>query len=369
VRPAARYVPQLDGLRGIAIFGVLLFHAERFALGWTGIVLFFVLSGFLITGILLDGRRKAAYFRNFYARRALRIFPAYYLVLGLTWWVKRDFTVSGLDVVIDAPALEWAWYLVYLQNYWLGVHWFSTPLARLLNFTWTLAVEEQFYLIWPLLVYFLSARALLTLCGVLVLSAPLARAGMLWATGNPMLTLAALPSHLDSLAVGAAISLMWSDERLRDFVSRRAAALLLLGAGVPLAILVGWHGVDAYAVTNNWMRLPGNAMFVSLLSLTFGAVLVLSLSGASWWSAALRWAPLSYLGKISYGVYLYHTLVYFLVLGAYRIWVFFPLPGMRIDPWHKALIIVCQIGTTVLLAAASYRYLERPLLALKERFR
>ena len=149
--PSARYLPQLDGLRGLAIFGVLLFHIGRFDLGWTGIVLFFVLSGFLITGILLDGKERAAYFRNFYARRALRIFPAYYFVLGLTWWIKRDFTVSGLESGIESAVPEWTYFLLYVQNYWMGEHWFRTPLSRFLGYTWKLAVEEQFYLVWQLL--------------------------------------------------------------------------------------------------------------------------------------------------------------------------------------------------------------------------
>jgi peptidoglycan/LPS O-acetylase OafA/YrhL len=365
------YLPQLDGLRGLAILGVLVFHTGRFSLGWTGIVLFFVLSGFLITGILLDGKQRPAYFRNFYARRALRIFPAYYLVLGLTWWIKRDFTVSALEAGLGSSVPEWTYFLVYAQNYWMAAHWFGTPLSRLLGFSWTLAVEEQFYLVWPLLVYFLGARALLLLCAVLVAAAPLLRMWILWASDNPMLTLASLPSHLDSLAIGAAICLMWRDAHLRDWLNRRVGATLFVAAGIPLALLVGGTGFAPYALTSRlqWMRLPGNEWFLTLISLVFGAVLILALSGPRRLTSAMAWRPLRALGKISYGAYLYFTLAYFLVATAYRVSVSFPLPGTPIGDWDLLAINAVQMVLTVAMAAASYRYLERPLLTLKERFR
>jgi len=371
VKPSTPYLPQLDGLRGLAIFGVLLFHIGRFDLGWTGIVLFFVLSGFLITGILLDGKERPAYFGNFYARRALRIFPAYYFVLGLTWWIKRDFTVSGLEAGIESALPEWTYFLLYVQNYWMGEHWFRTPLSRFLGFTWTLAVEEQFYLVWPLLVYFLRARALLLLCAALVAAAPLLRMWILGATDNPMLTLASLPSHLDSLATGAAICLMSRDARLRVWLSRRAGAALLAAAGIPLAWLVAATGLAAYGLNARlqWMHLPGNAWFLTLISLVFGAVLILALAGTPRLAPALAWAPLRALGKISYGVYLYHTLAYFLVSTAYKVSVSLPFTGSHIGDWDMLAVHAAQMTLAVAMAAVSYRYLERPLLALKERFR
>jgi len=366
-----RYVPELDGLRGLAIFGVLLFHTGRFSLGWAGVVLFFVLSGYLITGILLDGKERPAYFGNFYARRALRIFPAYYVMLALTWWIKRDF-IAGADAAAMQPALpEWTYFLVYAQNYWLGMNEFGTPLSRLLGFSWTLAVEEQFYLAWPLLVYYLRPRALLLVCAALVCAAPLLRMGMLSASDNPMLTLASLSSHLDSLALGAAICLMSRDARLRGRLSRRAGTMLLAAAGIPLVLLVVATGLDSYDLTSRlqWMRLPGNTWFLTLISLVFGAVLILALGGSPRLASFLAWRPLRGLGKISYGVYLYYTLVYFLVSTVYKVSVFLPLSGSRVGEWDLLAINAAQMVLTVAFAAVSYRYLERPLLALKERFR
>lgn len=365
------YIPQLDGLRGLAILGVLLFHTGRFSLGWTGVVLFFVLSGYLITGILLDGKQRPAYFGNFYARRALRIFPAYYLMLGLTWLIKRDFTLSPMEAEMPSALPEWTYFVIYLQNYWMGLHGFGTPLSRFLGFTWTLAVEEQFYLVWPLLVYRLRPRVLLLFCLTLIAAAPLLRMWMLWASDNPMLTLAALPSHLDSLAMGAAICLIARDARLRIWLNRRTGAALLLAAGTPLALLVWATGLAPYALTSRlqWMRLPGNAWFLTLFSLASGAVLILALSRISPLSSALSWRPLRALGKISYGVYLYYTLGYFLVSTVYKVSVFLPLPGTHPGEWDLLAINAAQMALTVAMAAVSYRYLERPLLALKDRFR
>lgn len=369
--PAARYLPQLDGLRGLAILGVLLFHTGRFSLGWTGVVLFFVLSGYLITGILLEGKERPAYFGNFYARRALRIFPAYYLVLGLTWWIRRDFTLIPAETGVPPTLPEWTYFVLYVQNYWMAAQSFGTPLSHLLGFTWTLAVEEQFYLAWPLLVYFLRPRALLLLCAALVGAAPLLRMGILMASDNPMLTLASLPSHLDSLALGAAICLMSRDARLRGWLTRRSGAALLFAAGIPLGLLVAATGLAPYALTSRlqWMRLPGNAWFLTLVSLLFGAVLILALGGSARLSSALSWRPLRALGKISYGVYLYYTLAYFLVSTAYKVSVALPLPGSGLGAWDLLAVNAAQMALTIAMAAASYRYLERPLLALKERFR
>ena len=367
--PGARYIPQLDGLRGVAIFGVLLFHAELFSLGWTGIVLFFVLSGFLITGILLDGKERAGYFGRFYARRALRIFPAYYFVLGLTWWMKREFTLSAPDPQIVSAVPEWIYFVLYVQNYWMAAQWFQTPLSHLMGFSWTLAVEEQFYLIWPLLVYFLGPRTLLLLCAALVAAAPLLRIGIVWASDNTLLAFSSLPAHLDSLAIGAAICLVSRDARLRIWLTRRSGGVLFVAAGIPLALLVGATGVAAYAATNQWMPLPGNMWFLTLASLVFGAVLILVLSGATRLSEAMNWRPLRLLGKISYGVYLYHTLAYFIVATVYNVSVFLPLPGSPMSGWEIVAIRATQIVVSIAMAAASYRYLERPLLQLKERFR
>ena len=142
----------------------MLFHVDgrSFSLGWTGIVLFFVLSGYLITGILLDAKGEQHYFRNFYVRRTLRIFSAYYLLLLLTFVALYLLAPSHRPWA--ATPWKWSYFLLYVQNYWMGSNAFQISLSSLLVHTWTLAIEEQFYLIWPAVVYSLNRKALGVLC-------------------------------------------------------------------------------------------------------------------------------------------------------------------------------------------------------------
>jgi peptidoglycan/LPS O-acetylase OafA/YrhL len=155
-----------------------------FSVGWTGVILFFVLSGYLITGILLDAKGSGGYFRNFYIRRALRIFPAYYLVLLLT--AATIYIVAPTSPVFGPGAFEWNYFIFYVQNYWLGIQAYQTPLAGILGHTWTLAIEEQFYLIWPAIVYFLGRRALVVFCIALLVLSPIVRVWILQSNRQPV---------------------------------------------------------------------------------------------------------------------------------------------------------------------------------------
>ena len=174
----------LDGLRGLAVLAVVLYHATLLApgtgatgrtllaaarLGWAGVDLFFVLSGFLITRLLVESRGADNYFRVFYARRLLRIFPLYYVSLLV------------LVLLFRVPGGESLWYWLYASNVKATLSgWPSAPLSHF----WSLAVEEQYYLVWPLAVSLLSRRALVSLCAGLVVLVPAARAGA-WVLGVP----------------------------------------------------------------------------------------------------------------------------------------------------------------------------------------
>ncbi len=203
---------------------------------------------------------------------------------------------------------EWTHFAFYVPNCWMGLHGFGMPLLR----TWILLASD-----------------------------------------NPMLTLAALLLHLDSLAMGAAICLMSRDARLRTWLNRRTGAALLVAAGIPLARLVWLTGLAPYALTSRLqrMRLPGNAWFLTLFLLVCGAVLILALRRVSRRSSALTWRPLRALGKISYGVYLYYTLGYFLVSTMYQVFVFLPLPGIYPGEWDLPAINAAQMALTVAMAA------------------
>lgn len=175
-----KHLPQLDGLRGIAILIVLLGHVLvfHFGLGITflgplppiGVDLFFVLSGFLITRILLESRHQVHYFRNFYARRALRIWPLYFVALAVIFTVTNH---RIAQLTFDQNRVHWPVFVVYVQNLAYRQASQMGPLA--LAVTWSLAVEEQFYTIWPMLVRWLSVRGLTITLLIIVAIAPLAR--------------------------------------------------------------------------------------------------------------------------------------------------------------------------------------------------
>ena len=155
-------IPQLDAVRGLAILVVMLhnispkyplFHSDKlFTDGWMGVDLFFALSGLLITGILLDTKQSAGYFKNFYVRRCLRIWPLYYSLLFFMFVVVRFLNPSEYHVVVQTSSPWWAFPL-FLQNFLLPI---STNAAGPLGVTWSLAIEEQFYLVWPVVVRFCS---------------------------------------------------------------------------------------------------------------------------------------------------------------------------------------------------------------------
>ena len=195
----ARYIPELDGLRALAIVGVLLFHLHvpGAEFGWAGVQLFFVLSGFLITGILLNSKARSDYFSRFYVRRTLRIFPIYFLLLGLVlvYALLRRLPYSGFP-----------WYAFYFQNYYIGWTSNHTQFPGLFAHTWSLAVEEQFYLLWPLIVWVLSPRSLIAFCCMLIVGGLTFQIAVGAITMNHFLADAALPSCAAALALGALLA-------------------------------------------------------------------------------------------------------------------------------------------------------------------
>ena len=218
--PPPSHWPALDGLRGTAILAVLVCHYASLLprtpavglleIGWAGVDLFFVLSGFLITGILLDARGTPNYFRNFYARRALRIFPLYYGFLVVTLLVSLVVRLApgasheGIRHLWAAQPSLWT----YTVNYWIPTQTGWNPWSEMVIPLWSLSVEEQFYLVWPLVVCRLSERGLVRLCvgivaGALLLRLSLTAAGVDWSW-----LYFVTPARADSLAAGALLALL-----------------------------------------------------------------------------------------------------------------------------------------------------------------
>ncbi|HEY4300988.1 MAG TPA: acyltransferase [Candidatus Didemnitutus sp.] len=338
-----KHINGLDSVRALAVLSVIFYHLgwPAFAYGWSGVTLFFVLSGFLITRILLGNRsaRPMAFFGTFYLRRTLRIFPLYYLYLAVVFaWCRFFGTHAG----------GWLYFITYTQNYYLGGNGFSLSPGQELVHTWSLAVEEQFYLLWPLAVYFIPK---LWLRNVIILLVPASAISQYYLnTHTHVVAFAPLSSNLAPLCLGAALALPTDGAgRLKTL-----ATVMLAVGGLYLAGLFLWpaHFSAGHSVDLN----ASNPSFTTALAVFF--------AGLVGWVAStnvrlLEWSPLAYIGRISYGLYIWHAWALYLVHAAlYNRW----MPPLR-DIWLDAI----RLGLTFSIAVLSYHLFERPLLRLKDR--
>ena len=304
------HLPGIDGLRALAVLGVIFFHlhVSAFFLGWSGVWLFFVISGFLITGILLEAKDRPFYFKNFYARRALRIFPIYFVCLGLLsvgaqWFAKRP--VEGLG-----------YYVFYVQNYYLASTHFEPAFPAAFNHTWSLAVEEQFYLFWPLVVRYATARVLKWICLLAIALAPLARFLLVSITGNPYTAITPLVADVDALAIGALIA-VWLrgdparvQKQLSNRAFKRGCEMAFLFLSLTLLAIILTHNPRNYWTPTKWLQEPNiNIVLTSLLSTVFAILLLHFVLWDSWMRRLMENRWISHLGKISYGIYMFHGLV------------------------------------------------------------
>jgi len=346
--PAGSYAyrPQIDGLRALAVGGVLLAHffAQHLPTGQLGVRLFFVISGFLITERLLDARAAVAAGRGtaaaeigrFFLRRVLRIFPAYYVLLT----VLLVFDAGGIRA--SAP-----WHLFHASNLWFARtdDWQPWVVAHF----WSLSIEEQFYLVWPWLIVLLPSRFLkpaviaTVVAGiafrVAVLSTPLA--------DGPVAIWVVTPAALDPLGLGALMALAARQGRTVAAFRRLAIPALLLWLAIDGAVRAGW--------------LTGSLTLSYAVQTTICAVCFAGLvaraheNRADWFGRTLACRPLVAMGRISYGIYLFHMPVLALLLLAQ--------PGL--DYGLRRLVL--GAGATILVATASWFLLERPFLRLKNR--
>jgi peptidoglycan/LPS O-acetylase OafA/YrhL len=368
-------IPALDGLRGIAIILVLLHHFTYYRptagldarLGdvlfffWTGVDLFFVLSGFLITGILLDSRGRERYFSTFYARRFLRIFPLYYLVLFLAFVVVPEFpalhtVVLGQEGEIDLPP-QWPYWL-YLTNFSIAeggwVHGW-------VDVAWSLAIEEQFYLVWPLLIWLCPPRVLPVLCALILISQPVAR---IYAReiDMPVLSIFVLPwFRLDGFAVGALLALAQRSGHMPLLARWAGAVAIAAVAGIIYCTIMGGH--------TWWWNRPMQQYGYSLIAIAGGAMLAAAIGrpAQSRWPRMLSAPWLRAFGKYSYGLYLIHPPV----MRVVREFVFDPLEYERfgLGPWIAQVVYyAAATSASFALAWLSWNAYESPILRLKERF-
>lgn len=357
---ARNYIPGFDGLRALAALAVIGFHLQipGFSLGWAGVNLFFVLSGFLITRILIQSRSSPAFFRRFYFRRVLRILPIYYLGL---------LVVLAVGTIKHWNLTDWPWYVFYAQNVRLAETAFFPHFPALFNHTWSLAEEEQFYFVWPLAVWILSRKGLWVLVICLIIFAPACRWVAIEFTGNPFAVFALLQCIIDALAWGAAAALF--SDRIQEWkvhlIFRR-----IVGVLITLVTLCGGLALTR-GLSNFWSPLnyllnwETGVLFFGLLGPLFASLLlVVHLRGAEWLVTALEWTPLRNLGRISYGLYFYHWPVILLVSGILgRITSHFS----SLAPAGSTVLALLTVAITVGISSTSYHFIEKPFLNLKHR--
>lgn len=361
-----RRIPALDGLRGVAILAVLAWHyvastapwdaawarAARAALAyaWTGVDLFFVLSGFLIGGIVLDQRRAPNFFRVFYARRALRILPLYWLVLGAfaasaAWLAPRLAPAAAQWLHANPHPLPT--YLAFGQNVATALFRPGVAEPGWVNVTWSLAVEEHFYVVVPLAMVLLPARAVPWALAAAIAVVP----GVRWLVSTRLGDSAVYgftPCRVDALVLGVLCAWALRQRAFRTALRPRLAG----GAAALLAVaLVAAQVVD---VGRAWPVLG-----YSVVAALYACVLLLAVSlERGPMGALLRWRPLQRVGTLAYGLYLLHQpvngLAHALLLGA----------APSLGSARAAAVTAGALAATFALAELSWRLVERPLVAL-----
>ena len=366
--PAAQRIIELDGIRGLAVTLVVFYHyfsavppraSNRFlahfqglfAMGWSGVDLFFVLSGFLIGGILLDEKESPRYFQTFYLRRFHRILPLYYAWIAI-FFVLAVTSFSHLPAPLTLGPIRWTLvpiYVFFVQNTvskqlpGFSSQWFGA--------LWSLAVEEQFYLVAPLLVRFLSRRNLVKLLSLTIVGAPLLRAAVFhW---YPVHTAAYVLTacRADALALGVLLAVIWRDDasraRLQDH--RKLFLTILFGLLICVVYIAAWHP-SPYTFFASICGLSCVDFFFA------GALLLAIWQREGYWAAICRIPILRALGRISYCVYVIHL--------ATNAFCHALLLGSREDissPASFGVTLVAGVATCA-LAKISWRYFEAPLL-------
>ncbi|PCI52948.1 MAG: hypothetical protein COB36_13895 [Alphaproteobacteria bacterium] len=361
------HYPALNGLRALAVLGVLIahcamiaaigapaetlyqsFHLKVMGVGWVGVDLFFILSGFLITGILLDTSEKKNCLRKFYIRRTLRIFPLYYFVLFLYFAIT--YLLDNLEHFGAADIM----YFLYIGNWdeWAG---FDRPYA--LRHLWSLAVEEQFYLIWPAL-FMISSKYNLAkhVCISTIIVMVLFRIAFVWFDYHEYIYHITI-TRGDSLLAGALLAIIIKEKGLHYFNISKSLCALVIGCIIVATL--------AYINGSFSGKTPLILMFgLPSLFLIFVPIILLTflLPRSHMFQRVLSSPILTFMGKISYGMYVYHWFVIILIYNLNLI------PIESYSFWSRqALFLAYATPITIMLSWISYEYIERPILGYKDK--
>ncbi len=383
---AAAHIPELDGLRGIAIFLVVTCHyfyfgdlnyhglgllrnffahlTSLFAIGWSGVDLFFVLSGFLIGGILLEARASPHLFRIFYLRRFYRIIPIYYVWI-LAYVLVMATAGPFLRAHVQGGNLPDARYqvlaqLLFLQNF--GILGYAPIAYAWLALTWSLAVEEQFYLVAPIVIRYLSKPSLRKFLAAVILGAPPLR--LFFYYRFPRLTTALpvaytlTPCRADALAMGVFTALLWRDDTVRAWlrVHRRLFYGLVGTFALGMMVLGKWFP-SPFSIVQTSVGYTWNALFYS-------SVLLLAIAepaGLTAWLLRVPW--LRELGRVSYCVYLIHLAVSLIILALLRAAIG-TLDGLEI-----CVSNVLAAALSYISARMSWTHFEHPIVRIGHSFK
>jgi peptidoglycan/LPS O-acetylase OafA/YrhL len=376
---AGAHLPALDGVRGIAILLVMALHffstagaahsggadaAERIVLkftgtGWVGVDLFFVLSGFLITGILFDGRGGRGYFRNFYARRVLRIVPLYYAFLALAF-IVLPLATRGSWVV---PIADQAWYWAYLPDpRSLTGGGPANAFHGATGHIWSLMIEEQFYLLLPAVVALpLSRRQLMFACAVCAVTAFVIRCGIVLSGTNPAAAYRLMPARMDALAIGGFVALAARSPHDLALLRRWGRPALVAAAALLCALVVRSGGLPP---AGPWVQTIGyTAIAVASAVLIISAIVPLQPGRRR----VLLFRPLRALSRYAYGLYIIH--VPLVLLLGWRAREAGGLPAVAGSYLPAALAFsAVAFAATLALAMLSWHLFEQRFLAMRWRF-
>jgi peptidoglycan/LPS O-acetylase OafA/YrhL len=338
------HIKSLDGVRAVAVIPVVFFHLGMFPVGWIGVQIFFVLSGYLITGILLEAKGNAptSYLARFYWRRSLRIFPLY---LGFLSVAAFAFATSFKQ--------DWPWLLTYTANL---ARLRDTDLAAPFGHFWSLAVEEQFYLVWPFVVYFTPVSGLRRLVLALLVLAPMGRLAIYLAfAGEPAdwlgRTIYGLPtSQADAFAAGAML-VLFKIRHTRPWFVGSLFTTLAVGAAVIAHQHLAYHSAIkwSFGYTMFLLQDGGIVWGYSLLNLTAAFGIAAAIAHGP---RLLQLPTIARLGVISYGIYVYHRplLIVMERLGLQR-----------------TVLVPLYLMATYAIAELSFRCFESPFLRLKDK--
>ena len=366
-----RHIPSLDGLRGIAILMVIAFHyyyfVPVFSAGWTGVDLFFVLSGYLITGRLLASLDKPGYFANFYRNRILRIFPLYFAIL-ITFYIGiHFFTKPSTQPLLAYYHTHWPSYYLFFVN-WTFIH-DGMPLAPYLTHFWSLSIEEQFYLFWPFLIFCIkNSKHRIVVFISLFLLVIVARCITFHYYGqpdNPVFYFNNTFFRADSLILGALLAQL---HLKKTALPRRLFPILFIGSGVTLLTYI----IFVYP-PDPW-RPFFETIGYSIIAIFSACLIHLSITRPEKFPAKIfSNRLLGFIGKISYGLYVIHFLIMQIFFSRFYRWYDGHFPASETPSVQTLKLVPALLSATTclvitfVLSYLSYKYFETPFLKLKKR--